>query len=244
MQAPPCIRTAVRAAHAAAGLPLASWRLAQPPLPPPLPTHCQQAGLCTLLILCIFSAPAVWELHSFDPVLANPVLVLVISVLGLLFTVRPRAVAGRQPAQALHRPCAGPAPRGKGGGGQGGRGRAAAGGCKQQLGENCQGWRGHRAHPAPPRRRSTLGCLRSRLGWSWCGGRCWAAVRRWPSHTQVRRVVAAPPGVQAGPASLPARPHARTAAGPAPAHLHRPCPLPQSTASTAAATSPACSRRQ
>ena len=37
--------------------------------------------------MCIFSAPAVWNLHTFDPILANPVLVLVIANLGLLFTV-------------------------------------------------------------------------------------------------------------------------------------------------------------
>ncbi|KAL4458781.1 hypothetical protein ABPG75_013646 [Micractinium tetrahymenae] len=46
-----------------------------------------QVGVCTLLIMCIFSAPAVWELHQFDPILANPVLILVLANLGLLFSV-------------------------------------------------------------------------------------------------------------------------------------------------------------
>lgn len=47
-----------------------------------------QAGVSTLLILCTFSAPAVWQLHEYDPILANPVLVLVLANLSLLFTVR------------------------------------------------------------------------------------------------------------------------------------------------------------
>lgn len=47
-----------------------------------------QTGVCTLLIMVIFSPPPVWELHTFDPILANPVLVLVLANLQLLFTVR------------------------------------------------------------------------------------------------------------------------------------------------------------
>ncbi|KAL4435890.1 hypothetical protein ABPG77_000652 [Micractinium sp. CCAP 211/92] len=46
-----------------------------------------QVGVCTLLIMCIFSAPPVWELHQYDPILANPVLILVLANLGLLFSV-------------------------------------------------------------------------------------------------------------------------------------------------------------
>lgn len=45
--------------------------------------------------MCIFSAPAVWELHQYDPILANPVLILVLANLGLLFSVGGRAALQR-----------------------------------------------------------------------------------------------------------------------------------------------------
>lgn len=62
-----------------------------------LPAAGLQVGVCTLLIMCIFSAPPVWELHQYDPILANPVLILVLANLGLLFSVGAGSAVGGQP---------------------------------------------------------------------------------------------------------------------------------------------------
>lgn len=57
------------------------------PSRPARPPHVKQVATAVLLILAAFSTPVAWNALSLDPILANPSLILVLTVVELLFSI-------------------------------------------------------------------------------------------------------------------------------------------------------------